>query len=98
MKQLEGSEAQRMCLFTEICFSDVGPEGGCFFFIEVLVYLQSHASFRCAAKQFNYISNKYILFSDFFRYGSLQDIEYNSLYNTVGPCCLPVLYKVVRVC
>ena len=39
-----------------------------------------------------------ILFSDFFPYRLLQNIEYTSLCYTVGPCCLPILYIVVCIC
>ena len=35
-----------------------------------------------------------ILFQIPFRYGLLQDSEYNSLCYTVGRCCLPILYIV----
>ena len=37
----------------------------------------------------------YILFQILFHYSLLQDIEYNSLHPTVGPCCCSVLYIVV---
>ena len=38
---------------------------------------------------------RYILYFILFHYSLLQDIEYNSLHPTVGPCCLSVLYIVV---
>ena len=34
----------------------------------------------------------YIVFHILFHYSLLQDIEYSSLYYTVGPYCLPILY------
>ena len=40
---------------------------------------------------------KYILFHILFNYALSQDIEYNSLCSTVGPCCLSTLY-IVWVC
>ena len=39
----------------------------------------------------------YILFYILFHYGLLQDIEYNSLCSTVGPC-LSILCIVVCIC
>ena len=33
-----------------------------------------------------------------FCYRLLQDIEYSSLWYTVGPCCLSILYTVVCIC
>ena len=33
----------------------------------------------------------------FFHYDLLQDIEYSSLFYTVGPCCLSILYVVLRI-
>ena len=36
-----------------------------------------------------------ILFQILFPYKLLQNIEYSSLYNTVGLCWLPILYKVL---
>ena len=40
----------------------------------------------------------HILFYILFHYGLSQDIEYSSLCNTVGPCCLPILYIIVFIC
>ena len=40
-------------------------------------------------------THMYIVFQILFHYRLLQDIEYNSLCYTVGPCYLPILYKVV---
>ena len=34
----------------------------------------------------------YILFNILFYYGLSQNIEYSSLYYTVAPCCLSILY------
>ena len=39
----------------------------------------------------------YILFHIHFHYSLLQDIEYNSLFYTVGSCCLSILYIVVCI-
>ena len=39
----------------------------------------------------------YILFQILFHYKLLEDIEYGSLYYTVGPCCLSILYMVVCI-
>ena len=33
-----------------------------------------------------------------FPYGSSQDTEYGSLYYTVGPCCLSILYIIACIC
>ena len=33
-----------------------------------------------------------------FHYGLSQDIEYSSLYYTVGPCCLSVLFTIACIC
>ena len=61
------------------------------------VDLKYHVSFRYAAKWFIYIYI-YILFHILFRYRLLHDIECSSLFYTVGPCCLSILYIVVCVC
>ena len=63
------------------------------FFYWSRVDLPCCASFRCTAKWFSYIYTFQILF----HYTLLQDIEYSSLCNTVGPCCLSILYIVVCV-
>ena len=42
-------------------------------------------------------SHLFILFQIHFHYSLLQDIEYSSLYYTVGPCSLSVLYIVVCI-
>ena len=61
-----------------------------------VVSLQCCLSFRYTAKWFSYT---YIYsFSDSFNYRLLQDIEYSSLCDTVGPCCLSILYLVVCIC
>ena len=39
--------------------------------------------------QYSYL---FILFQIHFHYSLLQDIEYSSLYYTVGPCGLSILY------
>ena len=56
--------------------------------------LQCCVSFWCRAKWFSYI---YILFQILFHYSLLQDIEYSSLYYTVGPCWLSILYVIVCI-
>ena len=46
-----------------------------------------------------YVYNIYILFQMLFHYIKLlQDIEYSCLCQTVGPCCLSVLYIAVCIC
>ena len=40
----------------------------------------------------------HILFHILFHYGLSQDTEYGSLCNTVGPCCLSILYIIVCIC
>ena len=40
----------------------------------------------------------YILFHILFHYGLSQDIGYSSLCFTVEPCCLSILYIIVRKC
>ena len=39
-----------------------------------------------------------MLFQILFHYRLLQDIEYNFLRYTVGPCCLSILYIIVYIC
>ena len=39
----------------------------------------------------------YILFHIIFHYTLLQDTEYSSLFCTVGPCCLSVLYTIAWI-
>ena len=39
-----------------------------------------------------------ILFHILFPYRLLQDIGYSSLCDTVGPCCLSILYIAVCIC
>ena len=34
----------------------------------------------------------------FFHYRLIPDIEYSSLWSTVGPCCLCILYTIVHIC
>ena len=55
-----------------------------FLFFLLMYNLQCCDSFKCAVKWFSYIYmhiNKF-----FFYYRLLQDIEYNSLFYTLGPC------------
>ena len=40
----------------------------------------------------------YILFDILFHYSLSQDIDYNSLCYTIGPCCLFILYIIVYIC
>ena len=40
----------------------------------------------------------YVFFHILFHYGLSQDTEYRSLCYVLGPCCLPVLYPLVRIC
>ena len=55
---------------------------------------------RCTAKWFNYTcicTNIYSFFYILFHCRLLQDVEYNSLCYTVGPCWLSVLYIVACI-
>ena len=54
-------------------------------------------NFCCLAKLLSY-THIYILFYILFHYGLSQDIEYSSLWSTVGPCCLSILCIVVCIC
>ena len=45
----------------------------------------------------SFISTYTCIFSHFFDYGLSQDIEYSSLYYTVGPCLL-IPYTLVCIC
>ena len=40
----------------------------------------------------------HIFFQILFHHRLLQDIEYSSLCNTVGPCCLSILHIAVCIC
>ena len=44
------------------------------------------------------VEKVYVFFQTLFHYRLLQDIEYNSLCYTVGPCWLYILYTVVCIC
>ena len=70
-------------------------EGSMIFSIWSTVDLQCCVSFKCTAKWFSYT---YILFQIIFHYRLLQDTEYSSLYYTVGPCYLSILYIIVCIC
>ena len=85
------------CLVSCFCFF--------FFFFSYfcwsIVDLQYCFSFSCTAKWFSYTYiyvHIYILFSIFFHYSLLEDIDYSSLCYTVNPCCLSILYMVVCIC
>ena len=67
----------------------------CSFFNWSIANLQCCVSFRYRVKWFIYTYIYY--FSDSFHYRLLQDIEYSSPCSTIGPCCLRILYIVVRV-
>ena len=43
-------------------------------------------------------THTYILLKIIFHYGLSQDIEYSSLCNTSGPCCLSILYTIACIC
>ena len=66
------------------------------------VDLQNGVIFRCAAKWFSYmcvcVCVCVYLFHILFHHRLLQYIEYSSLYSMVGPCCLSVICRVVRIC
>ena len=50
-------------------------------------------------QQSDSVINTYIhIFHILFHYGFSQNIEYSSPYYTVGPCCLFILYIMVRKC
>ena len=53
-------------------------------------------NFYCTAKWLSY-TFIYIVFHILFNYGLSQDIEYNSLCYTVGPC-LSILYIIACIC
>ena len=40
----------------------------------------------------------YILFRIFFHDGLPQGIDYSSLYCSVGPCCLSIIYRIICIC
>ena len=67
-----------------------------FFFNWSIVDLPCCVSFWCTAKWFSYTYID-ILFHILFHHGLLQDIEYSSLFYTVGPCRLSILYIVVCI-
>ena len=60
-------------------------------FYESIVSLLICVNFCCIAKWLSY-AYIYILFHTVFHYGLSQDTKYSSLCNTVGPCCLSILY------
>ena len=61
-----------------------------FFFNWSIVDLSCCISFGYIAQWFNYI----YFFQILFPYRLLQNVEYSSLFSTVGPCWLSVLYIV----
>ena len=61
---------------------------GCFFFNWNIVDLQCCANLCYTAKWLSYT----------FHYGLSQDIEYSSLCQTVGSCCLSILHIIVCCC
>ena len=63
-----------------------------------LVDLQCCAYFRCTAKRFSYTCICICFFQILFPYRLLQNIEYSSLWYTVGPCCLSILHITVYIC
>ena len=67
------------------------------FFIEVeLIY--SVVLFS-AVQQIDSVIHIYTFFFNIlFNYGLSQDIEYSSLWYTVRPCCLFILYIIAYIC
>ena len=61
-----------------------------------LVDLQCCAYFRCTAKRFSYTCICICFFQILFPYRLLQNIEYSSLWYTVGPCCLSILHIITN--
>ena len=51
-----------------------------------------------AVQQSDSVIHVHILFHIRLQYGLSQDIENSSLYCTVGPCCLSVLYIIACIC
>ena len=66
------------------------------FFIDVQL-IKRCVNYCCRAKWFSYI-HICILFCILFHYGLSPDIEYSSLFSTVGPCCLSILCMIVCIC
>ena len=52
-------------------------------YIQIYTYIYTHT---------------HMIFHILFHYGLSQGIEYSSLFYTVGPCCLSVLYIVACIC
>ena len=65
------------------------------FFSWSIVDLQC-VNFHCIAKWLSY-THICILFYILFHYDLSQDIGYKSLWYTVGPCCLFILYVIVCI-
>ena len=52
----------------------------------------------CSTAEWLSHTNIYILFHFLFHDDLSQDIGYSCLCYTVGPCCLSILYVIVRIC
>ena len=79
-------------VYNEVSVQIFGP-----FFNESIVYLQCCVCFRCTTKWFSYTYICIFFFQIFFPCRLLQNIEYTSLYYTVGPFWLSILDTVVCV-
>ena len=67
------------------------------YFIEVYLLYNISANFCGTTKTFSF-TYAYICLHILFHWGLSQNIEYNSLCSTVGPCCLSILYIIVCIC
>ena len=69
-----------------------------FIYFSTKVQLIDNVMLVSGVQQDDSLIHVYILFHILFHYSLLQDIEYNSLCYTVGPCCLCVLCILAFIC